>query len=101
MSSGGMIEDSKSALRVAVLGAGEPSSISQVLRALPETFDYAVIVASPLSLEETRSVSRLPVEAVDGGTALKRGRVYVVPEDHRVRFEQGRLVAETDGHARR
>src|SRR5687768_12018831 len=87
--------------RVAVVGAGEASSLEQLLRALPPTFGYALIVSSPLSAEQARAASQLPVEIVnDGAAVLQTGRVYVVPQDHRVRMEHGRLVAAADGPAR-
>ena len=84
-------------LRVAAVGAGEPSSIEHLLRGFPDTASFAVVVSSPLTLDAVRTASRLPVVPVADGTAIEPGRIYVVPTDREVRLARGRLVVG-DGH---
>jgi two-component system, chemotaxis family, CheB/CheR fusion protein len=92
-----MSPESKSPLRVAAIGAGESAAAEQVLRGLPEGFDYAVLVSSPLPIDRARAASRLPVEQVDGAIAVESGRVYVVPTDRHFRLEQRQIVPASNG----
>jgi len=86
-------------LRVAVVGAGEPVSVEQLLRGLPDALGFALVLASPLSPDAVRSMCRVPVVAVDRRTSVEHGRIYVVPASLDVRFAQGHLVPGDDRRA--
>ena len=92
-----MLHDSTGPLRVAVVGAGESTCVEQVIRGLPDTVGFAVVVSSPLAPAAVRIASRLPVTAVEDRARVEHGRVYVVPFDREVRFAQGHLVVGARG----
>jgi chemotaxis methyl-accepting protein methylase/signal transduction histidine kinase len=79
-------------LRVAVVGAGKPVSVEELLRGLPDALGFALVLASPLSPEAVRAASRLPVVSVEQRTPVEHGQIYVIPAGRDVRFVHGHLV---------
>lgn len=74
-----------------VIGAstGGPPALSEILRQLPATFPWPIVVAQHLAsgfsaglCQWLQGCTALPVHSVDHGMRLMGGSVYLAPDDH-------------------
>jgi two-component system chemotaxis response regulator CheB len=97
------------ARNVVVIGAstGGPRALSEIIPALPDNLDAAVLVAQHMPKEFTRSLaqrldqmSRLPVSEAVNGEPILSGRVYVAPGKAHMRVAglPGAATVTLDAH---
>jgi len=87
-----MTADTGAPLRVAVVGAGDPTSAERLIRALPHPLSAAVVMCAPLTVERARSVARVPVVVARDRTRIEPGYLYLTSSDQDVRVSEGHFV---------
>lgn len=78
--------------------AGGLQAFSELLAAVPQDADLALVLVQHLAPHEESSLpkllaehSTLPVEVAQDGAEIKRGRVYVLPPDREIQLHDHRL----------
>ena len=91
-----------------VIGAswGGLNAVGEILAALPEDTDAAVVVAQHRRADAVegglagllRLRTRLPVADVDDKAPIERGRVYLAPPDYHLLIQNGYFSLSKDAH---
>src|SRR5215469_3562812 len=103
MSEGENVLEGPSDLVVIGSSAGGVEALSVLVNTLPANFPAAVVLAQHLdssrpstldSILQRRTV--LPVEVVTSSSALKAGKIYVVPSNHHIIIKDGHVKVQED-----
>src|SRR5215467_6602943 len=103
MSEGENVPEGPSDLVVVGSSAGGVEALSVLVNTLPADFPAAVVLAQHLdssrpstldSILQRRTV--LPVEVVNSSSALKAGKIYVVPSNHHIVIKDGHVRVQED-----
>jgi two-component system CheB/CheR fusion protein len=79
--------------RVAVLAAGTPGPLAQLLQMLPERSGFALIAVCQADVADAlRAASTLPISLAHGRTRLEPNGVFVIPPDHEGVFQRDELL---------